>query len=119
MGATARIAPWLAPIPTAYLIGSATEEHLDWPWPIAGAAAVAVELLGISITTTALELWQHNQTKRKSDPTAPTWLSAILVGVYLVVAVTLTVMLDVIPDLKKWAPAIFPMLSLTGVGNGD
>ena len=27
----AKVAPWCAPVPTAFLVGRATIEHLEWP----------------------------------------------------------------------------------------
>jgi hypothetical protein len=111
----AKIAPWVAPIPTAYLVGRATIRHLRWPFLIGLIAAVIVESLGLATTLTALELREYNKSKRKSDPAAPFWLAAILVGVYFVVALGLTVALDIFPEQAIFAPGIFPLLSLCGV----
>lgn len=111
----AGLAPWLAPIPTAYLVGRAALGALGWPLPVAICAAAIVESLGLAATNTALTLWQYNQARRQSDPAAPFGLAAALVGVYVGVAVLLTVALDIAPDLAHYAPAIWPGLSLTGV----
>jgi len=111
----AKIAPWVAPIPTAYLVGRATIRHLKWPFLIGLIAAVIVESLGLATTLTALELRDYNKSKRKSDPAAPFWLAAILVGTYFVVALGLTVALDIFPEQAIFAPGIFPLLSLCGV----
>jgi len=111
----AKIAPWVAPIPTAYLVGRATIKHLNWPFLIGLVAAVIVESLGLATSLTALELREYNKSKRKSDPIAPFWLAAILVGTYFVVALGLTVALDMFPEQAKFAPGIFPLLSLCGV----
>ncbi|MBU0493892.1 MAG: helix-turn-helix domain-containing protein [Chloroflexi bacterium] len=111
----ARIAPWLAPLPTAYLVGRATVEHLHWPDLVGIIAAAIVESLGLATTVTALELREYNASKRKSDPGAPFGLAAGLVVVYLVVALALTVVLDTVPELARYAPAIFPLLSLAGM----
>jgi hypothetical protein len=113
--AVAKVAPWCAPIPTAYLVGRATVEHLAWPGWVGIVAAVIVESLGLATTATALELRQYNASKRKSDPRGPFTLAALLVGVYLVVAVGLTVALDILPVLAVYSPAVFPLLSLCGV----
>lgn len=113
--AVAKVAPWCAPIPTAYLVGRATVEHLAWPVWVGIVAAVIVESLGLATTATALELREYNASKRKSDPPAPFVLAAVLVGIYLVVAVGLTVALDTLPVLAVYSPAIFPILSLCGV----
>ena len=63
----AKVAPWCAPVPTAFLVGRATVNHLGWPVIVGVAAAVVVETLGLASTATALELYQYNQNKRKSD----------------------------------------------------
>lgn len=111
----AKIAPWIAPIPTAYLVGRATIKHLNWPFLIGLVAAIIVESLGLATTLTALELRDYNKSKRKSDPPAPFWLAAILVGTYFIVALGLTVALDIFPEQAIFAPGIFPLLSLCGV----
>ena len=110
-----RISPWLAPAPTAYLVGAATIKHLAWPLPIALIAATIIECLGLTTVATALELREYNLTKRKSDPVAPFTLAAFMAGSYLVVAIGLTVVLDIVPVLAVYAPAVFPLLSLAGV----
>lgn len=111
----AKIAPWCAPLPTAYLVGRATIQHLYWPLMIGIAAASVVESLGLVTTATALDLYQSNRAKRKIDPVAPFGLAVALVGLYYAVATGLTVLLDIYPELETYAPGIFPMLSLVGV----
>jgi len=111
----ARLAPWCAPIPTAYLVGRATVEHLRWPWLVGAIAAVVVESLGLATTATALELREYNKEKRKSDPVAPWRLAAFLVGLYIIVGIGLTVLLDIVPALSSYAPAVFPLLGLAGM----
>jgi hypothetical protein len=113
--AVAKVAPWAAPIPTAYLVGRATVDHLNWPVWVGVVAAAIVESLGLATTATALELRQYNASKRKPDPHGPFALAAVLVGIYLVVAVGLTVALDILPVLAVYSPAVFPLLSLCGV----
>ena len=109
-----RAGPWLAPVPTAYLVGRASKVHLMWPTWVAGAAAVAVEILGLATVTTALQLRAYNKTKRKTDPLAPFWLAASLAGVYLVIAIGMTVVMDIVEGLQVYSPAVFPLLSLMG-----
>ena len=111
----AKVAPWLAPLPTAFLIGKSTYNHLDWPGWVAVVAAITVEALGLATTSTAMELREWNAHKRKTDPQAPAKLALGLVGLYFVTAIGLTVALDIFPDLSTYAPAIFPLLSLAGV----
>ena len=110
-----KIAPWAAPAPTAYLVYARTMAHLRWPAWVAIVAALVIESLGLATVATALELREYNQEKRKSDPAAPFGLAALLAGVYLVVALLLTVVLDIVPILSIVAPGAFPFLSLCGV----
>ncbi len=110
-----KIAPWCAPIPTAFLVGRATILYLAWPWPVALVAAIIIECLGLSATSTALTLYEYNQARRKNDSGAPFGLALALVMIYFAVATGLTVALDIFPTLARYAPAIFPTLSLTGI----
>jgi hypothetical protein len=111
----AKLAPWCAPMPTAYLVGRATMIHLAWPSWVAFIAALVIESLGLATTATALALWNYNKDRRKTDPRAPVALALAMIGVYYVVATGLTVLLDIVSGLAVYAPAIFPTLSLTGV----
>lgn len=111
----AKFAPWLAPIPTAFLVGKATVEHLEWPLVIGFLAAVVIESLGLVSCATALDLYQFNQNRRKNDPSAPFGLAVFLILIYFVVAVFLTIVLDIQPAWSLVAPALFPVLSLVGV----
>lgn len=110
----ARVAPWLAPLPTAYLTGRATVAHLHWPAWLGGAAGLIIESLGLAAVNTALELYEYNQTRRKTDPAAPFWLAALLAGVYFAAVTGLTVLLDTHPAWAIYAPLVFPLLSLSG-----
>ena len=65
------VMPWLAPVPCAFLVGRACLVGLGWPWPVALAAAVIIECLGLSASVTALELREYNQGKKKAEPGAP------------------------------------------------
>ncbi|MCX6055382.1 MAG: hypothetical protein NTZ74_10820 [Chloroflexi bacterium] len=111
----AKVAPWCAPFPTAYLVGRATVTHLEWPVIIGILAAAVIESLGLVTCATALDLYQFNQNRRKNDPPAPFWLAVFLILLYFLVAVLLTVVLDTQPAWSVIAPVIFPFLSLAGV----
>jgi hypothetical protein len=110
-------APWLGPIPSAYLVGVSVHEYLEWHILIAVIAAIAVESIGVVSIVIALRLYEWNETKRKSDPAAPFALSIITVIVYFVVTIGLTVLLDVFPELARFAPAVFPLLAAVGAVN--
>jgi len=110
-------APWLAPIPSAYLVGRATDIHLDWHWSIALIAAIAVESVGVVSIVLSLRLYEWNETKNKNDPLAPLPLALAAAAFYFVVTIILTVLLDVFPEMAKYAPAIFPLLAAIGAAN--
>jgi hypothetical protein len=114
----ARLSPWLAPLPTAWLVAVRTYEHLAWPWYIAAVAGLTIELLGLAATFTALESYTYNKMKRKNDPAAPLVLPFALVGVYFLSAELLTAGLDIAGQpvtFAKLSQAIFPALSLVGM----
>lgn len=109
--------PWFAPIPSAYLVGRAAENHLGWHWFIAIIAAIAVESIGVVSVVLALRLYEWNDSKNKTDAAAPIVLALVNVVVYFVVTIGLTVLLDVVPQLSMYAPAIFPLLAAVGAVN--
>jgi len=112
----ARISPWLAPFPTAFLVWRATQVHLDWPWYVALIAAVVLEALGLSAINTVLEFRVHNKGLKAGDKrTAPFALAVGVVAVYLTAAVGLTVLLDTATWLAVYAPIIFPLLGVSGM----
>lgn len=131
----AKLAPWAAPLPTAYLVYSRSITHLHWPPWVALTAAIVIESLGLSTTATALRLYNYNATRKqypshyttddikksrmRVDPKAPMVLPLLLVGTYVITAELLTVILDISSKpsltLVDYAPAVFPLLSLTGV----
>ncbi len=115
IGWIATVAPFLAVAPTAWLIGARTAQHLRWPWPVAVVAAVAVELLGIAVTVTALDAYAWNRAKRKNDPAANVVLPVVLCAVYFAGAEALTVLADIVPGAARYLPALFPVLGLAGM----
>ena len=114
VGLVTRLIPWLAPIPSAFLVGRATIQYLEYPIGIGIIAAVIIEALGLAATSTALDMYIYNQTRRKVDPPAPLFLAIVLVLAYLFIATCLTIIVEVIPNLAVYAPVIFPSLSLAG-----
>jgi hypothetical protein len=113
----AAFGPWITPIPSAVLVANATVKDLHWSAELAWVAAAIIESLGLTTVSTSLLLWEYNAAKRKTDPDAPFLLAASLVGVYLVSTIGLTVLLDIFPDLARYAPALFPILALVGAVN--
>ncbi len=113
----AAVGPWITPIPSAALVANATVQHLHWSSALSWVTAGIIESLGLTTVSTALTLWEYNASRRKTDPSAPFSLSASLVGVYLVSTIGLTVLLDIQPELSRYAPALFPLLALVGAVN--
>jgi len=112
----ATVGPWLAPLPSAFFVWRAGVNHLALPGWVAFVAAGVIELLGLAATAQALTIYEYNTARRKSDQAAPLVLAVALVGVYFLGVIALTVALEVLPDLATFAPALFPVLSLAGVG---
>jgi hypothetical protein len=50
------------------------------------------------------------------DPAAPTIYAIIILAVYLAVALALTVLLDILPELALYARGVFPFLGVLGAG---
>ena len=99
-----RIAPWLAPIGPAFLIGRAVNIHLQAPTYVAVAIAIAIEAVGIAATHTDLRAKAWNQTKRKTDPHAPQGVTQKLSWGYFLAAATMSVLLEVLPAIAPYSP---------------
>jgi predicted transcriptional regulator len=113
----AKLSPWIAPIPSSYFVARACLNNLDLPLIMAILIGFVIESLGLTSIHTCLVLQNWNFTKRKTDPNAPLSLSIALVFVYLFTTIGLSVFLDTSKELVKFAPALFPMLSVVGSFN--
>jgi hypothetical protein len=113
----AKLAPWLAPFPSAYFVARSAMVHLGLPLPVAVVVAAIIETLGLATIHTALWAYDWNANKRKIDPDAPVMLAVVLGGVYVVATLGLVVFLEVWPTLATYAPAIFPALAVVGAVN--
>jgi hypothetical protein len=113
----AKVAPWMAPFPSAYFVARSAMAHLALPVPVAVVVAAIIETLGLATVHTALWAYDWNSHKRKSDPSAPVTLAVALGGVYVVATLGLVVLLEVWPFLATYAPAIFPALAVVGAVN--
>jgi hypothetical protein len=113
----AKVAPWLAPVPSAFFVARSGMKHLGLPLAVAIVAAAIIETLGLSTVHTSLRLAEWNATKRKSDPRAPVALAWAMVGVYVLTTIGLVVVLEVWPWLATYAPALFPLLAVVGALN--
>jgi hypothetical protein len=110
----AKLAPWLAPFPSAYFVARSSMAHLALPLPVAIIVAAIIETLGLSTVHSALWLAGWNASKRKTDPQAPVVVAVALGAVYLVATLGLVVFLEVWPGLATYAPALFPALAVVG-----
>ncbi|MFZ5919312.1 MAG: hypothetical protein ACOYZ7_20460 [Chloroflexota bacterium] len=113
----AKLAPWLAPFPSAFFVARASMAHLELPLFVAVVVAAILETLGLATVHTALWLSDWNAHKRKTDPNAPTLLAVALGVIYLIATMGLTVVLEVTPGLATYAPALFPVLAVVGAVN--
>ena len=113
----AKLAPWLAPFPSAYFVARSATVHLNLPLSVAVVVAAIIETLGLATVHTALWAYDWNSHKRKSDPAAPVALAVALGAVYVVATLGLVVFLEVWPTLATYAPAIFPALAVVGALN--
>lgn len=113
----AKVAPWLAPFPSAFFVARASIKHLALPLFVAIIVAAIIETLGIATVHTALWLADWNERRRKSDPGAPVNVAVLLGIVYIVSTIGLTVVLEIIPSLSIVAPALFPALAVVGAVN--
>ena len=106
------LSPWLAPLPTAYVVYDATAVVLGWPAWVAGVAAVIIETIGLATVHTGLQLFAYNRKKRKSDPDAPTWLAWAITAAVLIAQSILIIVLESRPVLL-----VFQVFSLAAVVN--
>ncbi len=113
----AKVAPWLAPFPSAFFVARSAMAHLSVPLPMAVVIAGIVETLGLASVHTWLWLSDWNIHKRKSDPTAPVNVAVFLGVIYILATVGLTVVLEVAPGLSTYAPILFPVLAVVGAVN--
>ncbi len=106
--------PWLAPLIPASMAYHNMIVRLDFGPVISAFGAVAVEFLGLSAVSTALEFWKYNEDKRKSDNAAP-FVVALLTGVfYVAIILTVNAMLELNQSLeiKVAAKAMLSLLSV-------
>jgi len=108
----AATAPWIAPMIPAYLAYTSLTTVLEFPSWMGFVGAVVIETLGVSTVQTALTVWEYNQDRRKSDPSAPIWPPLLVSGVYFVVVIVVNVLLDGSrPIVQQVAQALLSLLS--------
>lgn len=108
-----RIAPWAAPLAPAYLVARSIQTHFEAPLIVGIAVGVTLEAVGVASAHITLEMHDYNTdpARVKDDPRAPFKLGLGMVGIYFVTGFVLTVLLEVVPDSVKIAPALFFILA--------
>jgi len=108
-----RIAPWAAPLAPAYLVARSIQDHFEAPVWVGIAVGVTLEAVGVASAHITLEMHDYNTdpARVKSDPQAPFWLGIVATSVYFVSGIVLTVLLEVVPNSVKIAPALFFVLA--------
>jgi len=114
----AKLSPWLAPLPSAFFVYEAAIQHLtNWP-ALALTVAIVIETLGLTTTHTALGMHAWNKThEHQPEKQAPFLLAVILAFAYIIATLSLIVVLEVLPNLEHYAPAMFPILAVVGAIN--
>jgi hypothetical protein len=110
--------PLLAPVPTAWMVGVATATVLHFPLPIAIVSSLIIEGLGFVAVNTAMQMRDFNQrlsatekTQKMQVPVAQAYAATAL---YIVVALAMTVMLHVFPQMVVYAPVPFIIMGVAG-----
>jgi len=95
--------PWLAPVSPAFMIWNNAVHILLWPVWVAWVLALAVEGLGLSVVSTAFQLWKE---KRNTF-----WIAVVTTVFYLSVIITVNVALEL--GAPTWvAKALLSLLSV-------
>jgi hypothetical protein len=96
VGNLASTIPWIAPLIPAWFAfeNSTSTTKLNLPPAVGVIIAASIEGLGISVVTTALELWDWNDRNKDQKITTPLYVSAGTVVFYIVIIVMVNVGLD-------------------------
>lgn len=111
-----KVAPFLAPFPTAYVIYGSLMEILGWDWWVALIAAAVIEMIGFRSVGLLVEMYQFNRTCSAVETrmVAPLWQPILTVVVYFAAVLSLTIMLEIIPSAAIGTPISFAVMGLTG-----
>lgn len=91
----AAYSPLLATLIPAWMMFENTSTHLGFPVWVALAAAVVVEVLGISAVHTTVSFWQFNSSlTRKGDLRSPFWVALGTSIAYIVIVLIVNTVLD-------------------------
>lgn len=110
--------PLLAPVPTAWMAGSATYEVMLFPIPVAVISALVIEGLGFVAVNTAIQMRDFNRrlngVELAQKMRAPVGQAYLATGLYVVVALVMTVLLHVFPQTVIYAPIPFVLMAVAG-----
>lgn len=111
-----KVAPFLAPFPTAYVIYGSLIAILLWePW-VAFIAAAVIEMIGFRSVGLLVEMYQFNRTCSAVEirMRTPLWQPILTVVVYFAAVLSLTIVLEIAPAVAMWSPVSFAVMGLTG-----
>jgi len=109
-----KVGPWLAPVGTVFAVQRAVKAHFEFPDLVAWPVALVIEVLGIGTIYLMLIMddWNRRRSAKSIDPKARSGLARLLVLFYIVTTMTLVILLDVMPELNRWALAVLPLVSV-------
>lgn len=121
----AGVSPWLAPLIPTYFAAYNAFEYLAkgknwWDGLAVIVVALVVETIGLAGVHTAIQFWNWNRTKNKTDDAAPLGLSILSVVVYVTIIILVNGLLDYyavadpanLPYVKILAVALLSLLAL-------
>ena len=89
-----RLAPILAPLPPAFSVYTAMAKA-QTPYWIALCTALAVELIGMFSSKVAIQSWNWNRARLKTEPVAPFTLTVAMAAVYFIVVLVLALSIEI------------------------
>ena len=89
-----RLAPILAPLPPAFSVYTAMTKA-QTPYWIALCTALAVELIGMFSSKVAIQSWNWNRARLKTEPVAPFTLTVAMAAVYFIVVLVLALSIEI------------------------
>ena len=89
-----RLAPILAPLPPAFSVYTAMTKA-NTPYWIALCTALAVELIGMFSSKVAIQSWNWNRSRLKTEPAAPFTLTVAMAAVYFIVVLLLALSIEI------------------------
>lgn len=107
--------PWLAPVIPAYIAYQNIRYVLGFPHELSLIGAAVVEGLGLAAVHTVIQFWDYNQTKRKTDSSAPVYIVVVVGAFYLAIVLTVNIILDNASVDQLVAKALLSLISVPAV----